>query len=457
MNSMVLNTRILDNRLTLIHYAIETPGYAVGVRLEAGSRHDPPAQRGLAHVLEHVLLHLPNGEGRELLYGSSDGKIRTEGGWTTREETVYRLNTSVEALPRALEWLSRALFEPKFVDEVLHNQLRVIDSESERHRPYRPSVPVRKRLDFDSAFFDEACLADATIGHESTRATITIPHLSAWHAANYVGARASVVVVGPGESKAVFDAVAATFEHVPEGTPPPRLEPAHFGHGTGRRIRRSSTDTGSKTYIHLGYRTAGTSDPDWPMFGLLYGLISKRLDKSLRNDLGLTYNIHASRDGGPDWGRFHIYVDALPKEGKKLLREVDGLLDDMLRLGFSQDELTTALARSQTRIDALSSPDEILTEIIWQLDGWVLHPNGPVEWNAEECPLDRVNEAASRLLDPRRTVTMYAEGHASGSGTTTTLIVISVLTLVLSLRNELSWLGAQGWSHVAIWWARIFG
>lgn len=454
---MFFETRTLDNRLTVVHIPTTSPGYAIGVRIAAGSRHDPPAQRGLAHVLEHVLVYLPSADGQPLLYGSQDGKIAVKGGWTTHEETIYAVNAADDALARALGWLSRALYFPVFAEETLRSQLGVITSEADRQNPYRPSVPVHKRLDFESAFFGDAALADAVIGHESTRAAITLALLQTWHAEHYVGGRSTVVVAGPGASDVVIQAVTEAFARVTPGEQPPPLPPARDGHGIGRRIRRTGSEAGSRAYIQLGARTTGTADPDWPLLSLIAAMIAVRLDKTLRNDLGLTYHVHVSQHGGPDWGRLYLYTEAPPAGGKTLLREVNGLIEEVQRFGFAEVELQAALAKARTRVKSLTSSEALVNEVIRQIDGWAVHPEGPVEWNSTDVSLERVNQAVNRLLNPSRSAVVYADGNASNFNQPRVLIAMGVLMAVYNFREALFALAMVGWNQISIWISRLFG
>ncbi len=454
---MLLNPGTLANGFTVVHYPVAASSYAIGIRIEAGSRLDPPAYRGLAHVLEHVLLHLPGDDGRELLYGTSDGRIRTQGGWTSREETVYTMEVAVDALPQAVGWICRALFQPVFTPAVLETQLRVIANEAERHRAFRPTVPLEKRTDFDSAFFGEANLADAIIGHESTRDKITLEALANWHARRYVGQRATVVIVGPGETATIEAQAAAVFEAVPAGKAVASPDPAPDGHGIGKRIRRSGAASGTKTYYSVGFRTGGTSDPDWPVFGVLCALAASRLDRTLKNDLGLTYALGVSREGGPDWGRFAIHADALPTEGPKLIQELDRQISAWHETGFGPNECDAVVARLRQKTAALGSPIQILQEIIWQVDGWKIHPAGPVEWNTDVLDSQEINRAARRLFDPRRRVVVVSEGQGGRREQTRILALFAVASVVLVWRTELYWLSVTGWNLLSRLWSQVFG
>lgn len=454
---MFFDTRTLDNRLTVVHIPTTSPGYSIGVRVAAGSRHDPPPQRGLAHVLEHVLLYLPSADGQPLLYGSQDGKIAVKGGWTSHEETIYTLNVADDSLARALGWLNRALYFPVFTEETLRSQLGVIASEADRQSPYRPSVPVHKRLDFESAFFGDAALADAVIGHESTRGSITLALLQAWHAEHYVGARSTVVIAGPGDPDGVRRAVTEAFGRVAPGEPAPPSPPARDGHGIGKRIRRYGADGGTRAYIQLGARTAGTADPDWPLLSLIASLIAVRLDKTLRNDLGLTYHVHVSQHGGPDWGRLYLYTEAPPAGGKTLLREVNGLIEEVQRFGFADVEVQAAVAKTRTRVRSLTSAEALMNEVIHQIDGWAIHPDGPIEWNTHDVTLEQVNGAVGRLLTPGRSAVVYSEGNASGVYQSRVMIAAAVLLAVYNFRGVLYAVALIGWNQISTWLPRLFG
>src|SRR5215212_1092182 len=129
MTEQVQSTR-LPNGLTVLSERMPSlRSVTVGIWVRRGSRHEPEDWNGVCHFIEHAVF---KGTGRRTALDIAVESDRLGGhfdAYTTHEMTGFALKVVDTALPAAFDLLSDMLARPRFDEEELRREQKVIIEE----------------------------------------------------------------------------------------------------------------------------------------------------------------------------------------------------------------------------------------------------------------------------------------------------------------------------------------
>jgi zinc protease len=225
----------------------------VDLRVQVGSRDDPPDRPGTAHLVEHLMFALPaDGPGSPTLIADAQHRALWFGGTTTADHTHYADLVDAEHLEAVFRHTAQRLaFDCTLIDddafarnrEIVRNELRWhtqgIDVEIRRKLLAQvfPADHPYRRLDDDS---------DAQL------AAITREEACEFARRHYSPARATVVVTGDVTPEQVLPLARAHLEPLPAGQPEPRrpLPPLALA-GRHERVEVATKDPGALVLFEL--------------------------------------------------------------------------------------------------------------------------------------------------------------------------------------------------------------
>jgi hypothetical protein len=187
-----------------------SPLVALRLCVRVGSAHERPDEHGLAHVLEHVLLH------RRFAAGY------LADAWTTRDTTVFGAT-----VPRAdAEGTARALVGTVLRldadDAVLRRELSMI-AEERAHRENDPRWRLRERL--LATLWEGTPYAHPILGDPAVLDGLTCERLGRFHGRWYQPANAVLLVVGDTAGYHVARRLCRTYTEPCAGSPTPEGQP----------------------------------------------------------------------------------------------------------------------------------------------------------------------------------------------------------------------------------------
>ncbi len=318
---------------------------SVGLWVEAGGRHETPAQNGIAHFLEHMAF---KGTRRRSALRIAE-EIEDVGGYinayTSREMTAYYARVLSGDVVMALDVIADIVLNPLF---------RRADIETERHVILQE---IGQALDTpDDIIFD--WLHEVSYPDQSFGRTILGPEerVSGFRKADFEGFTAGHY--GPDQmilsaaGGVDHDAVVAAAERIFGALKPvgkAAMQPARFVGGERREVKDLE-----QVHVALSFEAPGYRD-DAVYAAQVYstamgGGMSSRLFQKIREDRGLCYSIYAQSAAYEDTGQLTIYAGTSAEEIGELTRLT---LDELKRAAEDMTEAEVARARAQLRAGLL--------------------------------------------------------------------------------------------------------
>ena len=320
---------------------------SVGVYVGAGTRHEPEALNGAAHMLEHMAF---KGTARRDARAIAE-EVEAVGAFmnahTGREQTAYYVKCLKEDTGLALDILA---------DVFLHSVFDPAEFERERGVILQELGQVEDTPDdvifdrFHETAFPDQALGRPVLGDAETIRTMGREKALTWRGGAYAPANTIVVAAGNLDVPA-FEADVAKLFGAWSARAALTETPAHYAGGEFR-------DDGDLEQAHLvlGFPGVGLRDPDYwaaqVLATLLGGGMSSRLFQEIREKRGLAYSISAHASSYMDGGIFDVYTGT----GEAEMAELVPALIAELRGAFAPPpEAEIRRAKAQMRAGLLMS------------------------------------------------------------------------------------------------------
>lgn len=243
---------------------------AVQVWVRAGSRYETNRDAGASHLIETLAMEASKNyppapraggaDGAGVGGGGATGAIEALGGvatsQTARDATNYGATVAASFLPDALRALSDAVLRPLLTDA----EIEIAKAEAGERLQRRAIDPVATAADlaYQTAFTKHPYRRPAN-GSSTSIESLNGARVRAYHAARYVGANISVIVVGDVRAAAAHALIARHFA----AAPPTKPAAAPVATETAPAARKTVTRRGpfSRALIALAFRSPGIASP----------------------------------------------------------------------------------------------------------------------------------------------------------------------------------------------------
>jgi predicted Zn-dependent peptidase len=331
---------------------------AVGIYVRTASAHEPPAQLGISHMLEHMVFKgTERRSARELAL-----ELEVRGGgldaFTGRDYTSYQAHILDADLPLAVEILT---------DLVRRPLLRQSDLESERNVVLEEINAVADTPDdlvFElhaRALWPKHPYGFSILGTRETLHALSAGDLRAWHQGWFEGAT----------------------REMPRGPVIP--EPGVRG---GLVVEERDT---AQTHIVFGTDTFPLRDPRRFPLAILTnvfgGGMSSRLFQRIREELGLAYGVFAYKQFFQGSGQLGVYVGTQGSTADQAIEAIREEYGNIASDGLPLGELSNGKQQLKGQIMlSLESP----AARMGRLAGFVLHDDEYRPLDAMLAEIDRV-------------------------------------------------------------------
>ncbi|MCA9550165.1 MAG: insulinase family protein [Myxococcales bacterium] len=234
----------------------------VEVVVGAGALHEGEAERGVAHLLEHLVF-------RPLGFDDSNGA-------TSWDYTTYYREVSGGDLVGAAQALLTAILEPVLAEGELELERQVVLRELER----RGMTAERPELD---PLFAGTNLARAPGGSADSVRSLSADQIRSFHRRHYVRENVAVILAGAVDCAAAREALAPLLARFPPGPFTPAAGP------TGREPGARALP-GAPGAFASGFYWYRASQAEELMYRLVFQHLQQRALQDLRRDRGLTYS-----------------------------------------------------------------------------------------------------------------------------------------------------------------------
>jgi predicted Zn-dependent peptidase len=377
-------TRLAGGPVVLTEHMPGLRSCTVGVWVRRGSRHEPSELNGICHFIEHAVF---KGTRRRTALDIAVESDRLGGNfdaYTTHEMTGFALKVVDAALPQAFDLLADMLAAPRFDEEELGREQRVIIEEMKMVED-TPDEFLSEI--FSAAYFPGHPLGLPIEGTPETVSTFGHDRTSAFHARAFAPKNLIVAAAGNVNHEQLVELAARAFENCSAGetgpgeaeeTPPPTAAPI--------LVRRKKELEQAHLIVASPWPSARSEDRYAAslLSSVIGGGTSSRLWQRIREERGLAYSVGAAGSHFTDAGLFQIYAGTSPEQLDEVLdiclaelRRVrrEPVPEDELRLVKDQAvasillslESTSARAGTLARQEAVHGrrvpPDEIIERI----------------------------------------------------------------------------------------------
>ncbi len=341
-------TRFRTRGLRVVHQHQAGRLTAIALTIRAGARCDG-RHAGLAHLAEHMLFQGTTTYDQVALNRRAaelGGEHNADTGYEDISLTFEVFNEDLdEALALLAEQFYRTAVEPRR----LRKEQRVVIEEI-RGRLDDPADRVYRRA--WGRMFGGA-IAHPVAGTIASVSRIRAADVARFLRRRLTHANAVLAIVGGATLPRVRAAVSRHFRHGQPGPPTP-VPPVR--HGVGGSVRVHDRDS-SQAYLTL-LMPVRSQPRTLLASGVAVDIVGSdpdsRLFQELRERLGLSYEVGAHLEWGPDWACAVIGASAARSRAARLARAVEEICRRAASEGFAADELDRARKKLRYRYAILA-------------------------------------------------------------------------------------------------------
>ncbi len=211
-----VSKRILANGLTvLVLPRHEIPQVSVQLWYGVGSRHEESNQKGIAHLIEHMIF-----KGTKTLSESDINMITHKlsgycNAFTSHDYTGYLFDVPAQHWSQVFPVLADCMVNCTFKPDLLTSELKAVIQELKMYNDDYNSTLLEKML---GAIFDGHPYRYPIIGYKHDLRAVTQDSMLQFYRAHYVPNNATLVLVGDVDPDEVYDEAQRCFGSIPAST-----------------------------------------------------------------------------------------------------------------------------------------------------------------------------------------------------------------------------------------------
>jgi predicted Zn-dependent peptidase len=318
---------------------------AIGVWVGVGTRHEPAAINGVAHLLEHMAFkgtHRRNARDISVEIESVGGHLNA---YTSRENTAYYARVLADDVPLALDIVADILQHSVFDAGELARERAVVLQEIGQAEDTPDDIIFDH---FQARAYPDQALGRPVLGTAEIVGSLSREAISGYMREHYSGERLILCAAGKVDHDRMVELASKAFVDLPrEGSAP--TDTARYVGGDFRQTRDLE-----QVHLVLGFPGVGYADPDYyaatVYSTLLGGGMSSRLFQEIREKRGLVYSIHSFTSSYVDGGLFGIYAGTGEAEVTELVPLV---CDEVVKAADTIDVEEVRRARAQLKAGIL--------------------------------------------------------------------------------------------------------
>ncbi len=392
---------VLDNQLRILSsHMSHTQSVAITICVGAGSRYESPDLAGVSHFIEHLPFKGTKSwpTAREVSE-AIEGVGGVMNASTDREMTVFWCKVARPHFKTAMAVMLDMLLNPILDAEELEKEREIIREELRMtydHPTYRVDLLI-----------DEALWPDQAMGRDVGGTLETVEHISRdsiWEymQTQYNPANTVVAVAGNIDHDEV---VTQVNEATTAWQPREALDWEPATEGQTEPVVRMENRRTDQTHLCLALPGVALEDPDRFNLALLNVVLgdgmSSRLFLSLREEMGLAYDVNSTIHHFRDCGSLIVYCGVEPKKSRETLKCV---LHELHNMYAAPPEQELHKAKEYTKGRLLLRMEDSRAVSGWlasqeMLQGSVSTPDEVVDIIDAVTP-DGVARVAQRLFQP---------------------------------------------------------
>jgi len=378
----VKSTRLPNGIAVLTEHMPGLRSVTVGIWVRRGSRHESAELNGICHFIEHAVF---KGTQRR---SARDIAVETDqlGGhfdaYTTHEMTGFALKVADTALAQAVDLLADLVSHPRFDQEDLEREQRVILEEMKMVED-TPDELLGEL--FNAAYFPNQPLGRPIEGTKETVPTFDHKTTIAFHAREFAYANLVVAAAGNVNHDRLLDLVGRAFDGCEGGVGARPIPLINASPNPAAPILIEQKNELEQAHLVIATPWPDALSNDRYAASLLASVIgggtSSRLWQKIREERGLAYSVGAGGSAFSDVGVFNVYAGTSPEQLDEVLDLAVDTLRDTVNHDVTDEELreqaiasillglesssarASTLARQEIIHGRRISPDEVVEKI----------------------------------------------------------------------------------------------
>jgi predicted Zn-dependent peptidase len=318
---------------------------SLGVWVDVGTRNEPAAINGVAHLLEHMAF---KGTERRSARAIAE-EIENVGGhlnaYTSREQTAFYAKVLKEDVPLGVDILSDILQHSTFDPEELERERTVIIQEIGQAQDTPDDVIFDK---FQECAYPGQAMGRPVLGEAEIIKTIDRASVAGYMSQHYSADRMVLSAAGALDHDRLVELAQRSFIDLP----PYRGEPVEAARYQGGDLREDKDL--EQVHLVLGFPGVSYADDDYyvasTLSTILGGGMSSRLFQEIREKRGLVYTVYSFASSYADGGIFGVYAGTGEDEVEELMPV---LCDEIVKSADTMTEQEVARARAQLKASIL--------------------------------------------------------------------------------------------------------
>lgn len=352
--------KVLANGITVLVRSVHmVPKVSVQVWYNVGSRDEKDSERGIAHLIEHMIF-----KGTKELLSESDINMLTHklsgytNAFTSYDYTGYLFNLPTEHWHEALPVLADCMQNCRFDDQMLNSEMKAVIQELKMYR----DKYVRSLVDeMMAVIFSDHPYHHPIIGYKQDLWSVNSENLFNFYKKHYTPHNATLIVVGDVQPEDVFEKAERYFSGIQEEVERHEREKNYFTKDIISKSVKLYRDVQQPTAI-FAFLVPGIESRQDNILNMLAWILGKgkssRLYRTIVDDLQLATSLSAESEELYQHGLFIIscepkHIEDIPKIRHIIQEEIANLIAH----GATNEELTRAI--KQTRMEIYELLEDI--------------------------------------------------------------------------------------------------
>ncbi|MBC7908258.1 MAG: insulinase family protein, partial [Rhodospirillaceae bacterium] len=317
---------------------------SLGVWVDAGTRHEPPAVNGISHMLEHMAFKGTERRTARDIAEQMDAVGGHLNAYTARDHTAYYAKILKEDTGLALDIVADILQHSTMDGEELAREQDVVVQEIGQANDTPDDIIFDH---FQATAFPDQPLGRPVLGTEELVRAMNRDTILSYMGEHYSAPRMVLAAAGRVDHDQLVAEAERAFARL-STAPDMQPERARYVGGDFREERDIE-----QVNLVVGFDGVSYDDPDYyaasVLSTLLGGGMSSRLFQEVREKRGLVYSIYSFTSSYNDGGLFGIYAGTGEDEVTEL---VPVMCEEVVKVtaGVSPDELQRARAQLKASI-----------------------------------------------------------------------------------------------------------
>lgn len=381
----IQTTRLPNGIAVLTEHMPGLRSVTAGIWVRRGSRHESPELNGICHFIEHAVFKGTRHRSARDIAVETDRLGGHLDAYTTHEMTGFTTKVADTALSQAIELLADLVSNPRFEQEDLEREQKVILEEMKMVED-TPDELLGEL--FNAAYFPNQPLGRPIEGTRETVPTFDHKTTVAFHACEFSYSNLVVAAAGNVDHNRLLELVGRAFNGCESGAGvrPHTIDPGRPRPAAPILIEQKNELEQAHLVIATPWPSALNEDryAGSLLASIIGGGTSSRLWQKIREERGLAYSVGAAGSAFSDIGVFNVYAGTSPEQLDEVLDVALEEIRAVVNNNVSEEELRIAkdqaissillgLESSSARASTLArqeiihgrriSPDEVIEKL----------------------------------------------------------------------------------------------